>query len=474
MDINLISLNGSIYGLPTSAVREVLDPVPVTPMPFSPDYVDGIVNIGGSVLVQLDLSVQLENGPAISANSGQLMVIENDGEQIALHVDQALLMVSIPGDEIHDVQTQDVPDGMDLNLLSGLFQWQNKSVLFLSEQQLGLKNIAQLKQVDGVGGFVATIETNTSSEADSQKEVTDYQENYLVIEVNNERYALTMDNVCFVEDLETATTLPLAPPEVVGMTYSHQSPILILSLGVLMGKPKSAACKLVVVQHHDFRCALSVDHIHGIHRLACHDNHEALAQDGELAGYLLGAEENLIGVLNFSALFSSSRIDSLKRFLVDDKQQSSKKTRIPTRRLLTFNVGHERCALPLALVEQVVEYQQLEALPEGGGGHLHGAVQIHGDIFPVVDLRIQMDVTTRNTPLTAYVIAGEESNRWALVVDQVNQVVEIPETDIEPASTQQQQYVEEIGRIDNGLLSVMSLSALTAGSDQMVSTGSVG
>ena len=169
----------------------------------------------------------------------------------------------------------------------------------------------------------------------------------------------------------------------------------------------------------------------------------------------------------------SKCLNSLKRFLVDDKKQTSNNERIPVRRLLTFNVGHERCALPLASVEQVVEYQQLEALPEGGGGHLHGAVQIHGDILPVVDLRIQMDVSARNTPLTAYVVAGEENNRWALVVDQVNQVVEIPETDIEPASTQQQQYVEEIGRIDDGLLSVMSLSALTMGSDQMESTVSV-
>jgi len=473
MDINLISLNGNIYGLPTSVVREVLDPVPVTPMPFSPDYVDGIVNIGGSVLVQLDLSVQLEKAPAISAKSGQLIVIDSDGEQVVLHVDQALLMVNISDDDIHDVQVQDVPEGIDMSLLSGLFQWQNKSVLFLSEEQFGVKNIAQLISEDGIGGFVATTETDTASDVDSKKDVTDYQKNYLVVEVNNERYALKMESVCFVEDLGATTILPQAPPEVVGMTYTHKSPLLILSLGRLMGKPNSAACKLIIVQYQDFRCALSVDHIHGIHRLACHDNHEALAKDGELAGYLLGDDESLIGVLNFHTLFSSARMDSLKRFLVDDKNQTSKKERIPTRRLLTFNVGHERFALPLVSVEQVVEYQQVEALPEGGGGHLHGAVQIHGDIYPVVDLRIQMEITPRNTPLTAYVVAGEESNRWAIVVDQVNQVVEIPEADIEPASTQKQQYVEEIGRIDKGLLSVMSLDALTVGSGQIESTVSV-
>jgi len=124
VDINIFSLNGHFYGLPTSAVREVLDPVSITPLPFSPKYVDGLANIGGSVLVQVDLSVQLERDAAIPADKGQVIVIKSGGELMALHVDQALLMMSVAEDEINNVQADDVQEGLDFNLLTGVFQWQ--------------------------------------------------------------------------------------------------------------------------------------------------------------------------------------------------------------------------------------------------------------------------------------------------------------------------------------------------------------
>ena len=460
MDINIISLNGHFYGLPTSAVREVLDPVPITPLPFSPEYVDGLANIGGSVLVQTDLSVQLESAAAIPADKGQLIIISSGGELIALHVDQALLMVSVADDEINSVQVGEVHEELDFNLLTGVFQWQEASVLNLDVDQLGLTNIEQPTTQNGDSGLVATVESANDDSA--QVETGASLESYLVVETCGENYALAMESVRFVEDLKAITTLPQAPPEVVGLTYSHEAPLLILGLGVLMGQRENAGGKLVIVEHQDFSCALRVDHLHGIHRLAFCDNHEVSARDdGELSGYLLGDGGDLIGVLNCDVLFAPQRIESLRRFLVDNHQRAAKKERIPTRTLLTFNVGHERCALPLTLVNRVVEYQEVELLPEGGGQHLHGAVQIHGDILPVIDLRIYMGIAQRNSSLTAYIVVGEEDNRWALVVDQVDRVVEIPETDFESTSSQEYEYLESIGRTKSGLLSVIRLESLT-------------
>ncbi len=458
MDINLISINGNFYGLPTTAVREVLDPVPITPLPFSPEYVDGLINIGGRVIVQVDLSIQLENEVALPAKSGQLIVIDSGSEHIALHADQALMMVSIADKDIHTVQVDDMQTGVDPNLVAGVFQWQEKSVSILVVDQLGLQSIEQPLIEEGVEGLVGSIETE--SDVDAKTEAGKL-ENFLVVGANDERYALLMSCVCFVEDLEEVTPLPQVSDEVLGMTYTHDMPLLVLGLGQLMGQSKSTGRKLVIVQYQDFRCALQVDHIYGIQGLESRDNHEVLAKDGTLSGYLLGDDEHLTGVLNFDALFSSSRLELLRRYLVDDHRHIVKKERIPTRTLLTFNIGQERCALPLAIVDRVVEYQLVEPLPEGGGAHLHGAVQVHGDILPVLDLRVQMGVDPQRTPLTAYVVAGEKDNRWALVVDQVNRVVELPETDFEFANSQENQHVESIGRIDNALISVMSLKSLT-------------
>jgi len=325
--------------------------------------------------------------------------------------------------DIREEQIEDLQPDLESSLVNGVFSWQNKTVLSLDVEKLGLKNIEQLKSSDEANGLLATIDEN---EAVPLMKNSDNLVSYLVVETGNERYALPMERVCFVEDIAVITNLPKTPPEVVGMTSSHKIPLLVLDLGTLMGQQKQCGKKLVIVQYQDFRCALSVDNLHGIHRLACHDNHEILEKGGELAGYLLGEGERLIGVLNFDMLFSPQRIMSLRRFLVDDNRATSHQEKIATRKLLTFNVGHERCALPLSLVNMVVEYQHVEPLPEGGGQHLHGAVQIHGDILPMVDLRRQMGVLTDITPLTAYIVAGEEGSRWALVVDHIDRVVEIP------------------------------------------------
>lgn len=459
MEINIISLNGNYYGLPTSAVCEVLGPVPVTPLPFSPDYVAGLANIGGSVILQVDLSVRVEGAEKKLADSGQLIVVECSGERIALHADHALLMVSVADEDISQVDSGELKEGLNPKLFTGVFQWTDKTVLNLAVDQLGLEGLEAIESQAQGSGLVAT-EVSSDELGSSEKDVSSLV-SYLVVESGGEHYAVAMERVRFVEDLKVLTTLPQTPPEVLGMTYSHNAPLLVLGLGLMMGQREGVKEKLVVVEHQDFRCALKVDCIHGIRRLSCRDNHEIMAKGGELEGYLLGEDQRLIGVLNFDVLFSDKRMESLRSFLVDDRRSLGRQEHVPTRRLLTFSVGRERCALPLSLVDRVVEYMKVEALPEGGEEHLHGAVQIYGDILPVIDLRLKMGVAAEITASTAYVVAGEENNRWAIVVDQLDRVVEIPETDLESVSSKESQNMEAIGRIDNGLLRVMSLSALT-------------
>jgi len=459
VEINIISLNGNFYGLPTSVVRKVCDPIPVTPLPFSPEYVDGLVNIGGSIIVQSDLSMQLEGSKPLPADSGQIVVIESSGEIIALHVEQVLLMVNVDDSEIHNINIEELQPGLELSLLTGMFQWDDNPVLNLDAHQFGIKQLENRKSHNNAEGLVAQNEAE--SKTDSIEEEGRSLSSFLVVGSCNERYALAMENVCFVEDVGVITSLPQSPAEVVGMTSFHKAPLLVLGLGVMMGQQQHSGSKLVVVQYQGFRCALCVDYLYGIHRQESRDNHAIIEQDGELAGYFLGEDDRLIGVLNFDALFTTQRQASLRRYLVVDSLLATVKARVPTTRLLTFNVGGEFCALPLTLVNSVVEYQKVKLLPDGGGQHLHGAVQIHGNILPVVDLRLQMGVSSKITPLTSYIVAGGEGDRWALIVDQVDRVVEIAESNLEPSHSNEQQCVEAIGRINDELISVMSLESIT-------------
>jgi chemotaxis signal transduction protein len=49
---------------------------------------------------------------------------------------------------------------------------------------------------------------------------------------------------------------------------------------------------------------------------------------------------------------------------------------------------------------------------------------------------------------------------WALIVDKIDRVIEIPEKDITAVRTQQSDYLTEVGRLDGELISLLSLEPL--------------
>ena len=128
------------------------------------------------------------------------------------------------------------------------------------------------------------------------------------------------------------------------------------------------------------------------------------------------------------------------------------------RRLLSFRLGHERCALPLASVDRVEEFSPSVNLPQGDDS-LAGVVQIKGEVAPVLDMRDMLGVTKSGQPV--YVVVRVNGAVWALIVDKVDRVIEIPEKDISPVRTSENDYLTEVGRLNGELISLLSLEPLS-------------
>ena len=94
----------------------------------------------------------------------------------------------------------------------------------------------------------------------------------------------------------------------------------------------------------------------------------------------------------------------------------------PTERLLTFDVGGHRYALPISHVSEVAELGRLAAVPTLPRA-IGGVMNHHGDALPIVhrDVLLDVDAESLSEPQHVLVLApaGEDGPELGLPVDRV-------------------------------------------------------
>lgn len=106
---------------------------------------------------------------------------------------------------------------------------------------------------------------------------------------------------------------------------------------------------------------------------------------------------------------------------------------------LTFLLGGEMFAIPILNIKEIIEYGQLTTVPMMPE-FIRGVINLRGAVVPVVDIAVRFGrkstAVTRRTCIVIIEIeteSGDERQDIGVVVDTVNEVLEIPRTEIEQA-----------------------------------------
>lgn len=100
-DVLTLEIGGETFAIEATAVREILDLVPVTEVPGARPFVGGVINVRGRVVPLADLRVQFGMPPAESSADTRIIVLELplDGEPTA---------VGILAERVHEVTQIDL------------------------------------------------------------------------------------------------------------------------------------------------------------------------------------------------------------------------------------------------------------------------------------------------------------------------------------------------------------------------------
>src|SRR4051794_27823047 len=196
--------------IPLNLVLSVEEVGPLTPLPFSPDLVEGLVMALGRVLPQMPLAAAL-NEP--QRDGGVLVVVAGSDDVRALRVDQVAGMVQV------DVQSIDGLDDDELArqpLLTARFTALGAEWRVLD--YVKLTNDRPMTAAETQNGAAFLGATGDSAELPAQPiEIVDTRQPLLVLDIGRESYAAATSAIIEILVPGTIRSMPGAPPWVAGL-----------------------------------------------------------------------------------------------------------------------------------------------------------------------------------------------------------------------------------------------------------------
>lgn len=445
------------YALPADAVLEVAGPQPVSPIPFMPPYIDGVVNVGGNVLPQLDMRLCLAEEKTAKGGQYDVLVVDSGGMPCALAVDRVLVLALIPSADINAISEspESVDEADDLESEGPRKRFMNCEFMWNELTIVGV-DPAALADLFSMVPIEAEDEGILGREVAEARETSISTRKFIIIGAGEERYGFAVEQVLEIVDMEGFTRVPSAPAEVAGIGLLRQNPLLVLSLATLIqgGTSGREAGTVVVVEREDVRYGLLVDQVFGVVEFP--DAGIRPTRDGHgLAGVLIENDETVSGWLEIAELIGEQR-HALLRTFAPVARFSNEVEDMRFRQLLQMAIGHENFALPIQSIRRVLDFEQPEPFHDAERPWLMGVVDVDGEIVPAIDLGQQLG-QGGDAQHGAYVVVGEKHQRWALAVNRVTDIVNIPEDNIEEVADLDSGFVNAVAVHEGELISLLNL-----------------
>lgn len=91
------------FGVDISQVREIVRLIEVTYLPKAPAFIEGVVNVGGQIMVVIDLAKRLGIPSKPRGSTTRIIVIEIGENTVGMVVDSVSEVLRISSDDIEEV-----------------------------------------------------------------------------------------------------------------------------------------------------------------------------------------------------------------------------------------------------------------------------------------------------------------------------------------------------------------------------------
>lgn len=112
----IFQLNDQQYALPIQETQEIIRMSSITRVPNTRHYVEGIINLRGSIVPVINLNKRLDLPVSQYGEDTRIIVVENDGQKVGMIVDVVLEVGRFSEEEIEPPSVA----GDNVNYLRGV------------------------------------------------------------------------------------------------------------------------------------------------------------------------------------------------------------------------------------------------------------------------------------------------------------------------------------------------------------------
>lgn len=138
-------------------------------------------------------------------------------------------------------------------------------------------------------------------------------------------------------------------------------------------------------------------------------------------------------------------------------------------KFLTFSLGKEDYGIEIKHVTEIIGIQTITEVPDLPS-YVRGIINLRGRIIPVMDVRLRFNKESREyDDRTCIIIIDVLDFSVGLIVDQVSEVLSIPEDEIVAPpnmdKSSHNRYIKGIGKIDNQVKLILDCEELINSSE---------
>jgi purine-binding chemotaxis protein CheW len=156
--------------------------------------------------------------------------------------------------------------------------------------------------------------------------------------------------------------------------------------------------------------------------------------------------------------------------LVNDNQGMSNELveQGQTRQYLTFMVRKDRLGIAIDDVKEIIEISNMTRVPMTPD-YIRGVINLRGNVVPVIDLSARLGHKASEISKRSCIVLVEISNSedeeiqsFGMLVDQVDEILDISASHIQPApefgSDIRTEFIQAMGRVDDAFIILLEIS----------------